>query len=44
MYVFEFLIALLLGGALFTARSRRIGIPYPAMLALAGAGLWSGSS
>jgi CPA1 family monovalent cation:H+ antiporter len=39
MYVFEFVIALLLGGAAFTALSRRVGIPYPAMLALAGAAL-----
>jgi monovalent cation/hydrogen antiporter len=39
MYVFEIIIALLLGGALLAALSRRIGTPYPAMVALAGAGL-----
>jgi CPA1 family monovalent cation:H+ antiporter len=39
MYVFESIIALLLLGAGLTALSRRIGTPYPAMLALAGAGL-----
>jgi monovalent cation/hydrogen antiporter len=39
MYVFEIVIALLLVGAGLTALSRRIGTPYPAMLALAGAGL-----
>ena len=39
MQVFEIVIALLLGGAGLTALSRRIGTPYPAMVALAGAGL-----
>lgn len=39
MLVFEVIIALLLVGAGLTALSRRIGTPYPAMLALAGAGL-----
>ncbi len=39
MHVFEIVIALLLGGAALTALSRRIGAPYPAMVALAGAGL-----
>lgn len=39
MYVFEIIIALLLGGAALTALSRRLGTPYPAMVALAGAGL-----
>ncbi|WP_224369423.1 Na+/H+ antiporter [Hyalangium versicolor] len=39
MDVFEIIIALLLAGAGLTALSRRIGTPYPAMVALAGAGL-----
>src|SRR3954447_14975416 len=39
MQVFEIIIALLLAGAALTALSRRIGTPYPAMVALAGAGL-----
>jgi CPA1 family monovalent cation:H+ antiporter len=39
VYVFEVVIALLLGGAGLTALSRRIGTPYPAMVALAGAAL-----
>ncbi|MFL5409700.1 MAG: Na+/H+ antiporter [Myxococcales bacterium] len=39
MAVFEIIIALLLGGAGLTALSRRLGTPYPAMVALAGAGL-----
>ena len=37
MYVFEIIIAMLLAGAGLTALSRRIGTPYPAMVALAGA-------
>ncbi|ABS27395.1 sodium/hydrogen exchanger [Anaeromyxobacter sp. Fw109-5] len=37
MYVFEVVIALLLAGAGLTALSRRLGTPYPAMVALAGA-------
>lgn len=39
MRVFEVIIALLLAGAGLTAISRRIGAPYPALVALAGAGL-----
>ncbi|NMO15490.1 Na+/H+ antiporter [Pyxidicoccus fallax] len=39
MEVFEIIIALLLAGAGLTALSRRLGTPYPAMVALAGAGL-----
>jgi Na+/H+ antiporter len=39
MDVFEIIIALLLAGAGLTALSQRIGTPYPAMVALAGAGL-----
>jgi Na+/H+ antiporter len=37
MALFELVIALLLAGALLTAWSRRIGVPYPTLLALAGA-------
>ncbi len=39
MEVFELIIALLLAGAGLTALSRRIGTPYPALVALAGAAL-----
>jgi Na+/H+ antiporter len=39
MEVFEIVIGLLLAGAGLTALSRRIGMPYPALVALAGAGL-----
>jgi CPA1 family monovalent cation:H+ antiporter len=39
MDVFEIIIALLLAGAALTLASRRIGAPYPALVALAGAGL-----
>ncbi|ATB39803.1 Na+/H+ antiporter [Cystobacter fuscus] len=39
MHVFEIIIALLLAGAGLTALSQRIGTPYPAMVALAGAAL-----
>ena len=39
MHVFEIIIGLLLAGAVLTVVSRRIGIPYPALVALAGAGL-----
>ncbi|QSQ25528.1 cation:proton antiporter [Pyxidicoccus parkwayensis] len=39
MEVFEITIALLLAGAALTALSKRLGTPYPAMVALAGAGL-----
>lgn len=39
MEVFEVVIALLIGGAVLAAVSRRIGAPYPALVALAGAAL-----
>jgi monovalent cation/hydrogen antiporter len=39
MHVFEIVIALLLLGAALAAWARRIGAPYPALLALAGAAL-----
>src|SRR3954468_14352560 len=39
MQVFEIVIALLLGGAVLALLSQRIGAPYPALVALAGAGL-----
>src|SRR6187397_4710 len=39
MKVFEVVIALLLGGAGLAAISRRMGAPYPALVALAGAAL-----
>src|SRR5829696_7764339 len=39
MDVFEVVIALLLGGAALAAVARRIGAPYPALVALAGAAL-----
>ncbi len=39
MEVFEIVIALLLGGAVLAAVARRVGVPYPALVALAGAGL-----
>ena len=39
MLVFEVVIALLLGGAALAALARRIGAPYPALVALAGAAL-----
>jgi monovalent cation/hydrogen antiporter len=39
MEVFELIIALLLGGAALAAIARRIGAPYPALVALAGASL-----
>ena len=39
MQIFEIIIALLLAGAGLTALSRRIGTPYPALVALAGAAL-----
>src|SRR3954470_8033525 len=39
MQVFEIVIALLLAGAGLTVLSRRLGIPYPALVALAGGGL-----
>src|SRR6266481_5253060 len=37
--LFEIVIALLLAGAILSAWARRIHVPYPALLALAGAGL-----
>lgn len=39
MEVFEIVIALLLGGAALAAVARRFGAPYPALVALGGAGL-----
>ena len=39
MQVFQVVIALLLGGAALAAVARRIGAPYPALVALAGAAL-----
>lgn len=39
MEIFEIIIALLLSGAALAAVSRRIGAPYPALVALAGAAL-----
>ena len=39
MLVFEIVISLLLGGAILAAVARRIGAPYPALVALAGAAL-----
>jgi monovalent cation/hydrogen antiporter len=39
MAVFELTIGLLLGGAALAALARRTGLPYPALLALAGAGI-----
>src|SRR3954463_12716581 len=39
MEVFEIVIALLLGGAALAAVARRIGAPYPALVALAGAAI-----
>src|ERR671921_2544838 len=39
MEVFEVVIALLLAGAALAALARRIGTPYPALVALAGAAL-----
>ena len=39
MGVFEVIISLLLGGAVLAAAARRIGAPYPALVAVAGAAL-----
>src|SRR6476469_5705304 len=39
MEVFEIVVALLLGGAALAALARRVGAPYPALVALAGAAL-----
>ena len=37
MHVFEIVIGMLIGGAVLTSVARRIGVPYPALVALAGA-------
>ena len=37
MFIFELVITLLLVGAVLSLLARRIGVPYPALLALAGA-------
>jgi CPA1 family monovalent cation:H+ antiporter len=39
MKVFEVIVAMLIGGAILTLIARRISAPYPALVALAGAGL-----
>src|SRR3712207_3083406 len=39
MVIFEIIVALLLGGAALAAVARRMGVPYPALVALAGAAL-----
>jgi CPA1 family monovalent cation:H+ antiporter len=39
MEIFETVVALLLGGAALAALARRFGVPYPALLAFAGAAL-----
>src|SRR3712207_9009090 len=39
MEVFEVVVALLVGGAALAALARRVGAPYPALVALAGAAL-----
>jgi len=39
MFVFEFVIALLLAGAVLSLWSARLGVPYPALLAVTGAAL-----
>ncbi|HEX8687159.1 MAG TPA: hypothetical protein VF654_11685, partial [Pyrinomonadaceae bacterium] len=39
MGVFQIVVAMLLGGAALAAVARRFGAPYPALVALAGAGL-----
>lgn len=39
MEVFEIVVGLLLGGAALAALARRLGAPYPALIALAGAAL-----
>src|SRR6188768_1433889 len=39
MEVFEVVIALLVGGAVLAAVARQVGVPYPSLVALAGAGL-----
>ena len=39
MALFEWILVLLLGAVLLAGLARRLGVPYPAFLALAGAGL-----
>src|SRR6188472_640872 len=39
MLIFEIVVAMLVGGAALVAVARRIGAPYPALVALAGAAL-----
>src|SRR6478672_153562 len=39
MEVFEIVIALLVGGAVLAAVARQVGVPYPSLVALAGAAL-----
>ena len=39
MALFEWILVLLLGSVLLAGLARRLGVPYPAFLALAGAGL-----
>src|SRR5262245_29453819 len=39
MVIFEIIVAMLLLGAALAALARRVGAPYPALVALAGAGL-----
>src|SRR6476469_3505000 len=39
MVVFEIVIALLLGGAILASIARRLSMPYPALVAIAGAAL-----
>jgi len=39
MLIFEIVVAMLVGGAALAAVARRIGAPYPALVALAGAAL-----
>jgi CPA1 family monovalent cation:H+ antiporter len=39
MFIFEVMISLLLVGAVLSLWAERVGVPYPALLALAGAGL-----
>src|SRR3954468_4116986 len=39
MEVFEVVIALLVGGAVLAAVARQVGVPYPSLVALAGAGV-----
>src|SRR5213596_1136508 len=39
MFIFEIIVALLLGGAVLSLWAARLGIPYPALLALTGAAI-----